>query len=191
MLRKPTRVGVQVPRGVPRGFKILYENESDEHPDYVAGDLHVMLEEKAPERGGDRVDDGVFFRRKGDDLYWHEVLSVREAWMGEWSRNLTHLDGHVVRLGRDRGQVVQPGHVDSIAGEGMPIWRGEEDEEHDYGGDEGLAFGKLYVQYTVVLPDQLDKAAEGDFRAVFDKWRLKAGVELGQTGRKAEGHDEL
>jgi hypothetical protein len=51
-------------------------------------------------------DDGHFFRRKGSDLWWHEVLSLREAWLGGWTRTLTHLDGHRVRLGRAKGETV-------------------------------------------------------------------------------------
>ena len=52
---------------------------------------------------------GPFFRRKGRDLFWKEVLSLREAWMGGWVRELVHLDGHVVRLARERGQGGAPG----------------------------------------------------------------------------------
>jgi len=198
VVRKSTKVSVRVARGAPRGMKLVYENEADEHPDQVAGDLHVVLEEKTTGPEADNADhhfDGTFFRRKGHDLYWHEILSVREAWMGDWARNLTHLDGHIVRLGRPAGQVVQPGHVETVAGEGMPIWNGEEEVSSDDDSAE-YQFGKLYVQYTVVLPDQMEKAAEHEFRAVFDKWRKRGegGVaDTGHAGKPSQvaGHDEL
>jgi DnaJ-related protein SCJ1 len=193
VLRKPTKVNIKIDKGAPRGMKIVFDNEADEHPDYIAGDLHVTLDEKTPELDSDNPDhvDGVFFRRKGHDLYWHEVLSVREAWMGDWTRNLTHLDGHVVRLGRSKGQVVQPGQVETIEGEGMPIWHEEGDDVYHK-----TQFGKLYVEYAVVLPDQMDKAMEDDFRATFDKWRAKVGVDLGRDSQRPSGggqtgHDEL
>ncbi|EQK99695.1 DnaJ domain containing protein [Ophiocordyceps sinensis CO18] len=111
-------------------------------------------------------------RVEGDDLYWTEVLSLREAWMGDWSRNLTHLDAHVVRLGRPRRQVVHPGHVETVAGEGMPLYL-----ENGEDGDE-LKFGNLFVTYEVVLPDQMDSAMEKDFWALWEKWRAKKGVDL-------------
>jgi DnaJ-related protein SCJ1 len=117
------------------------------------------------------------------------VLSLREAWMGGWTRNLTHLDGHVVRLSKARGEVVQPGQVDTIQGEGMPIYHeGHLHEHHD--GDE---FGKLYVEYVVVLPDQMEKPMEKEFWALWEKWRARKGVDLAKdSGRPSPApHNEL
>ncbi|KAK6000867.1 hypothetical protein QM012_003592 [Aureobasidium pullulans] len=181
---------VHIEKGMPKGARINYENEGDESPDYVAGDLIVQVTEKEPElgKGEEKHDrtDGTFFRRKGNDLFWREVLSLREAWLGDWTRNLTHLDGHTVQLSRKRGQVVQPNSVEVLEDEGMPIWRHEE----------GPEFGKLHIEYIVVLPDQMDKNMEKDFWNTWDKWRKKNGVDLQKdAGRPASsagsGHDEL
>lgn len=174
-----------IEKGVPKGARIQFENEGDESPDYVAGDLFVTLSEKEPELGSgkeknDRTD-GTFFRRKGTDLYWREVLSLREAWMGDWTRNLTHLDGHVVQLSRKRGQVVQPGTVETVAGEGMPVWRHES----------GPEFGSLFVDYVVVLPDQMDKGMEKEFWDTWEKWRRKKGVDLAKDSGRPAARDEL
>lgn len=57
-----------------------------------------------------------------------------------FERNLTHLDGRTITLKREG--VTQPGFVQTIKGEGMPIYR------------EGT-FGDLFVEYTVVLPTEL------------------------------------
>jgi DnaJ-related protein SCJ1 len=172
--RKPTTVDLKVERGAANGARVVYENDADESPDWIAGDLIVHLAEKAPsfQDNPARVD-GAFFRRKGDDLFWTEMLSLREAWMGDWTRNLTHLDEHVVRLGRKRGQVVQPGQVETVIGEGMPKWH--EDGDSVYHKHE---FGNLYVTYEVVLPDQMDSGMEKDFWAMWEKWRAKNGVDL-------------
>ncbi|KAG5959299.1 hypothetical protein E4U58_005035 [Claviceps cyperi] len=172
--RKPTKVSLEIERGAGRNSRIVYENEADESPDWIAGDLVVTFAEKtpSPEDNPEGVD-GIYFRRKGDDLYWTEVLSLREAWMGDWSRNLTHLDSHVVRLGRSRGQIVQSGQVETIVGEGMPKWHEEGDSVyHKY------EFGNLYVTYEVVLPDQMDKKMETEFWDLWEKWRAKKGVDL-------------
>lgn len=184
VLRKPTTVSLKVDRGAARDSRVVYENEADASPDYVAGDLVVTLAEKEPELEADNPDhvDGTFFRRKGNDLFWREMLSLREAWMGDWSRNLTHLDGHLVHLGRKRGQVVQPGQVDSIANEGMPIWH--EDGDSVYHTTE---FGKLYVEYVVVLPDQLESGMEKEFWSVWEKWRGKIGVDLHKDSGRPDG----
>ncbi|KAH6874756.1 DnaJ domain-containing protein [Thelonectria olida] len=187
--KKATSVTLKIERGAARNSRVVYENEADESPDWVAGDLIVQLNEKEPSLEVDNPDrvDGIFFRRKGDDLYWTEVLSLREAWMGDWTRNLTHLDNHVVRLGRERGQLIQPGHVETIVGEGMPKWH--EDGESVY---HETQFGNLYVEYTVVLPDQMEKGIQDEFWAVWEKHRLKQGVDLQKdSGRAEEKHDEL
>ncbi|KAK4040301.1 DnaJ-related protein SCJ1 [Parachaetomium inaequale] len=191
VVRKPTLVSLTVQRGMADGSRVAYENEADASPDYVAGDLIVTLFEKEPglegEDNPDKVD-GVFFRRKGDDLFWREILSLREALMGDWTRNITHLDGHVVRLGRKRGQVVQPGHVETVAGEGMPKW--DEDGDSVYHKTE---FGNLFVEYTVVLPDQMDSGMEKELWALFQKWRAKKGVDLHKDSGRPEKpviHDE-
>lgn len=189
VVRKVTTHQLAVDRGAPKGQRIVYENEADESPDWVAGDLHVTLVEKEPnlEEDNEMRVDGTFFRRRGNDMYWKEVLSLREAWMGGWTRNLTHLDGHFVNLKRNRGEVVQPGMVERIKGEGMPIW-------HEHGDDvyHTTEFGDLLVEYTVVLPDQMEKGMEKDFWTTWEKWRKKSGVDLEkEAGRPVPTKDEL
>lgn len=188
VVRKVSTHTLHVEKGMPKGAKVTYENEADESPDWVAGDLVVNLLEREPELGSadeERVD-GTFFRRKGRDMFWKEALSLREAWLGDWSRNLTHLDGHVVRLSRPRGETVQPNAVEVLKGEGMPVWL----KERDHDGDE---YGSLHVEYTVVIPDHMDKSLEKELWTLWEKWRKKSGVNLGRdSGRPVPvGHDEL
>ena len=188
VVRKPVILTAEVEKGMSKGHRLIFENEADEHPDHVAGNLIMVLFEKQPELSSDHDSktDGTFFRRKEHDLYWKEVLSLREAWMGGWTRNITHLDGHVVQIGRKRGEVVQPFTMESFAGEGMPIWHGGHHDEHD-----GEQHGKLYVEYTVVIPDQMDKGMEKDFWALWEKWRSKKGIDLGQDSGRPAIKEEL
>jgi DnaJ-related protein SCJ1 len=187
---------LEIEKGMPKGVRITYENEADESPDYVAGDLIVHLQESDPQQGTQEFEktDGTFFRRRGKDLFWTEVLSLREAWMGSWTRNITHLDGHIVQLSRPRGAVIQPNHVEVIKEEGMPVWHQQLEN------NEGLQFGDLHVEYVVVLPDQLDKSTEKEFWALWEKQRKKKGVHLDAELGRPEGdikmpepkeHDEL
>lgn len=185
VVRKPVSLTASLEKGMPKGHRLVFENEADEHPDHVAGNLNVVLFEQEPQlshEDGARTD-GTFFRRKEKDLYWKEVLSLREAWMGDWTRNLTHLDGHIVHLGRKRGQVVQPGQIDTLPGEGMPIYHEGHVHEHDHDAEE---YGKLFVEYSIVIPDQMDSGMEKDFWATWEKWRKKKGVNLhADSGRPA------
>ncbi|KAL1952747.1 hypothetical protein VTO42DRAFT_4288 [Malbranchea cinnamomea] len=191
VVRKKTTLTADIERGMPKGTRLVFENEADESPDWVAGDLVVTLMEDEPTLGKsdeERVD-GTFFRRKGKDLFWKEVLSLREAWMGGWTRNLTHLDGHIVQLSRKRGEVVQPQSVEKIKGEGMPIWHSGHIHERNHGDEE---YGSLYVEYTVVLPDKMDKNMETEFFELWEKWRQKNGVDLQKdSGRPIPSRDEL
>jgi DnaJ-related protein SCJ1 len=174
VIRKQTPVDLKIERGVANGETVVFEEEADESPDWHTGNLVIHLAEKRPsmEENPNRLD-GVFFRRRGDDLFWTEVLSLREAWMGDWTRNITHLDAHVVRLGRPKGKIVQPGQVETVVGEGMPRWH--EDGDSVYHKHE---FGNLYVTYEVVLPDQMDKKMQGEFWDLWEKWRSAKGVDL-------------
>ena len=183
VVKKSQSHTLHVEKGLPKGERVVYENEADESPDWEAGDLvvHVQEQEAGMAEEGHR-NDGAFFRRKGRDLFWKEVLSVREAWLGDWERKLVHLDGHIVRLGRKRGEVVQPNHIDVIAGEGMPIWV-QEQEREKAGSEE---YGNLIVEYVVVLPDQIEKAMEKDFFSLFEKWRKKIGVDLDKELQRPE-----
>jgi DnaJ-related protein SCJ1 len=185
VVRKISTHVLEIDKGMNSGARVIFENEADASPDWEAGNLIVHVEEKEPtldESDDERVD-GVFFRRRDQDLYWKEVLSLREAWMGDWTRNVTHLDGHVVRLGKQRGEAIQPGSVEVVNGEGMPLSNEAADASSEL-------FGKLHVEYIVVLPDQMDKAMEKDFWALWEKWRKKDGVDLGKdSGRPVK--DEL
>ncbi|KAF7312295.1 Chaperone protein DnaJ [Mycena indigotica] len=116
--------------GMPEGHEVVFEGESDESPDWEPGDV-VLRVRSRKNKGG--------WRRKESSLYWRETIGVDEALLG-FDRNLTHLDGHVVRL--QRKGVTQPGFVQTIEGEGMPHF-------------EKPTFGDLYVEYNVVLPTEI------------------------------------
>ncbi|KAH9945168.1 DnaJ-domain-containing protein [Epithele typhae] len=127
---------LEVPKGVPEGHEVVYEGEADENPDWEAGDVVIRIRTKK--------DKGAW-RRKESSLYWRESISVEEALLG-FERNLTHLDGHIVEL--KRKVVTQPGYVQVIKGEGMPIF------EHPF------EHGDLFVEYNVILPTELSSEAK-------------------------------
>ncbi|KZP23784.1 DnaJ-domain-containing protein [Athelia psychrophila] len=121
---------LEVIPGMPEEHEVVFDGEGDESPDWEAGDVILRVRSKK-EKGG--------WRRKETSLYWKETIGVDEALLG-FDRNLTHLDGHIVRLKREG--VTQPGYVQVIEDEGMPVF-------------EGPGAGNLFVEYNVVLPVQL------------------------------------
>jgi len=116
--------------GIPEGYEVVYEGEGDESPEWEAGDI-VLRVRSGKQRGG--------FRRKESSLYWRETIGVHEALLG-FERNVTHLDGHIVTI--KRTAVTQPGYVQTLEGEGLPIF-------------EGQGRGDLFVEYNVVFPAKL------------------------------------
>ncbi|KAJ6505973.1 hypothetical protein DFH09DRAFT_1251868 [Mycena vulgaris] len=131
--------------GMPEGHEVVFEGESDESPDWEAGDVILRIRSRK-NKGG--------WRRK-------EMLTLQQALLG-FDRNLTHLDGHIVRL--QRKGVTQPGFVQTIEDEGMPHF-------------EKPTYGDLYVEYNVVLPIEISPQT-----------RRKLAEAFHTTG---SGHDEL
>jgi DnaJ-related protein SCJ1 len=121
---------LEVEPGMPDGHEVVFEGEGDESPDWEPGDI-VLRVRTGREQGG--------WRRKESSLYWTETIGVDEALLG-FERNVTHLDGRTVTL--KRKGVTQPGYVQVIKGDGMPV----------FGKNER---GDLYVEYNVVLPTSL------------------------------------
>ncbi|POY70243.1 hypothetical protein BMF94_6827 [Rhodotorula taiwanensis] len=128
---------LHIDRGMPENAEILFEGEGDETPDYEAGDIIVRVKSKRDPGG---------FLRKDSNLYWKEPISVAEALLG-FRHTVKGLDGHDIVLSRTGP--TQPGYVDVVSGEGMPIY-------HLTG------HGNLFVEYQVVLPPTLTpKQREG------------------------------
>ncbi|GAA6062038.1 hypothetical protein JCM10212_005023 [Sporobolomyces blumeae] len=136
---------LHIDRGLPEGSEIVFEGEADESPDWVAGDVVVRVRSK-------RVPGG--FLRKESNLYWKEPISVSEALLG-FKHTVQGLDGHHIVLSRTG--TTQPGHVDVIHGEGMPIY-------HLSG------HGDLFVEYQVVFPPALPDKLRTDLERAFD-WK--------------------
>lgn len=135
---------LEVPPGAPEGHQIVFEAEGDENPDWEPGDVIISVRTRK-RLGG--------WRRKETSLYWTENLSVEEALLG-FERNITHIGGHTITLKRDA--VTQPGFVQTMKGEGMPIFQ-------------GTGYGDLFIEYNVVLPTQLSPELRKDLEQAFKK----------------------
>ncbi|KZV72642.1 DnaJ-domain-containing protein [Peniophora sp. CONT] len=143
---------LEITPGAPEGHEVIFEGEADESPDWEAGDV-VLRVRTQKQKGG--------FRRKETSLYWKETIGVDEALLG-FERNLTHLDGHVVPL--KRTGVTQPGFVQTIKGQGMPVF-----ERHN-------EFGDLFIEYNVVMPLSLSTEMKTHLaEAFYGKDHFRAG----------------
>lgn len=140
-------IEVELEPGAREGVEYTFEGAADETPEVDAGD--VVVEVTSTAQPGD-------FRRIGHNLYYTHLLSLSEALFG-FRTTISHYDDHTFVL--ERRTVTQPGHVDTIKGEGLPIPPAER-----HGGAEA---GNLYVEYQVVLPElkgKLKSALENAFQ---------------------------
>lgn len=81
----------------------------------------------------------AYFERSGDDLVYRKNLTLSEALCG-YAFAVRHLDGRSLVLASEEGEIVAPGSVKAVFGEGMPR------------AGPGRAFGRLVVKLSVVFP---------------------------------------
>ncbi|KAE8412258.1 hypothetical protein BDV36DRAFT_62200 [Aspergillus pseudocaelatus] len=121
---------VHVDKGVKNGHKIEFRGEGDQMPGVLPGDVVFEIEQKPHPR----------FQRKEDDLFYHAEIDLLTALAGG-NINIEHLDDRWLTVNIAPGEVVTPGAIKVIKGQGMPSFR-----HHD--------FGNLYIQFDVKFPEK-------------------------------------
>ncbi|RAQ45247.1 protein import protein mas5 [Aspergillus flavus] len=121
---------VHVDKGVRNGHKIEFRGEGDQMPGVLPGDVVFEIEQKPHPR----------FQRKEDDLFYHAEIDLLTALAGG-TINIEHLDDRWLTVSIAPGEVVTPGAIKVIKGQGMPSFR-----HHD--------FGNLYIQFDVKFPEK-------------------------------------
>ncbi|KAK8219825.1 Type I HSP40 co-chaperone [Zalaria obscura] len=122
---------VHVDKGVQSGTKIDFRGEGDQMPGVQPGDVQFEIEQKPHPR----------FQRKGDDLFYRCSIDLLTALAGG-AIYIEHLDDRWLTVDIVPGEVIAPGEIKVIRGQGMPSYR-----HHD--------FGNLYIQFDVTFPDKL------------------------------------
>ncbi|KAE8146392.1 hypothetical protein BDV25DRAFT_51748 [Aspergillus avenaceus] len=124
---------IYIPRGAKEGDKIILEGEADQVPGQEPGDIvfHIVEEEHPT------------FRRAGADLTATIDVTLAEALTGFSRVVVKHLDGRGIELQHPKkaGDVLSPGQVLKVPGEGMPIKRSEDR-------------GDLYLVVDIKFPDE-------------------------------------
>lgn len=117
---------------IREGERIVLEGEADQVPDQEPGDIVFHLD----------VQEHKTFKRAGTDLLAELTVTLAEALCGFSRVVLTHLDGRGIELTypRKEGDVLKPGQVLKIPGEGMPHKRSNNK-------------GDLYLVVNVEFPD--------------------------------------
>lgn len=159
VMRAKESFAVEVPAGFPWGKQVVFEGEAEESPDIETGDLIIAIREAKTNRKG--------WRRKNTDLYRTEIISLSEALLGDFSREIARLDGSILTVRKEDGETTQPGSVQIIEDEGMPVW--DEDLGHSTSSK-----GRAFIEWILVLPDfRTDSKIRKELKAVLGKKRGK------------------
>lgn len=122
---------VCIEKGMPKNKKIIFQDEGHQQPDMFPGNVVIILEER-PHK---------YFHRSGDDLYMKHTISLSDALCG-FSFSLRHLDGRDIIVTHPAGEVIKPGDVKVIVGEGMPHYKNPFEK------------GDLFVTFEVKFPER-------------------------------------
>ncbi|KAH0785412.1 dnaJ subfamily A member 2 [Histomonas meleagridis] len=128
---------VHVKPGMEDGEKIVFQGASSEIPGAETGDVIIILNEIAHD----------VFTRNHNDLLIRKRLTLSEAIYGA-RFVIEHLDGRKLVVETDAKAVIQPGDVQRIVREGMPV-RGDPFNR-----------GTLYIMFNVLLPQQSELSME-------------------------------
>ncbi|XP_044742201.1 dnaJ homolog subfamily A member 2-like [Chrysoperla carnea] len=121
---------VHVDKGMREKQRIYFRGEGDQQPDCEAGDVVIILSQKKHER----------FQRRDDDLIMVHKITLTEALCG-FQFAVKHLDGRDLIITHPPGQIIKPGDVKGVVGEGMPIYKNPFEK------------GNLYVKFSVTFPE--------------------------------------
>lgn len=144
VVKEDKKLRVDIEKGMKDGETIVFERESEQHPDMVPGDLVVTLRQR-PHK--------FFHSRTGDDLHANIQLNLKEALLG-YSKKIQHLDKREFYIESDRP--TQPYYVRKLSSEGMP--------QHKFSSHKG----HLYVKFNVRLPEKLSEAEKELVRQLFE-----------------------
>jgi len=135
------RITLIVEQGMADGDEIKFENEGDEQPDAVPGDLIFKIATEPHKR----------FVRQGDNLHTKMNITLLEALVG-FSKSFKHLDGHRVTI--ERSEVTIPGFVQRVPEEGMP--------RHNFASEKG----DLFVEFWVLFPESVTEDQKAAFKTL-------------------------
>lgn len=107
---------IYIPRGSMQGERITLEGEADQFPDQTPGDIIFTLVEEPHDH----------FTRIGNDLSVDLHVTLAESLTGFSRVVIKHLDGRGIQVDHPRGKILRPGEVLRVAGEGMPMKRGDQ-----------------------------------------------------------------
>jgi DnaJ family protein A protein 2 len=123
---------VHIDKGMRNNQKIVFENEADERPGVIAGDIIFVLQEKPH----------PLFKRDETNLTYEKKINLTEALTGV-EFIIEHLDKRKLLIKSKLGEVIRPGQIKQISNEGMPTYKNPFEK------------GKLFIKFDVEFPKRI------------------------------------
>jgi DnaJ-class molecular chaperone len=134
---------VTIEKGFADGAQITFPYASEQRPGQVPGDVVVLLKQKKHH----------LFDRRDNHLHVNLKVTLKEALTG-FTKEIPHLDGHVVPIKVAPGNIIYPFQTMVINGEGMPL--------HEVPSQ----FGDLHVAFEVVFPRTLTEEQRAKLKEI-------------------------
>jgi DnaJ-class molecular chaperone len=132
--KEKTTLKVDIDKGAADGKRYTFQGESDEAPGIDPGDVIVEIAIEKHDK----------FLRKGADLVYGANISLLEALTG-FQLEVTHLDGRKIYINTQKGEIIRPNYLKTVAHCGMPFF------------ENPVKFGNLLLSFNIKFPEKLDK----------------------------------
>lgn len=120
---------VHIDPGMKDGQRIVFSGEGDQEPGVTPGDVVFVVDEKQHAK----------FTRQGADLHYEAEVDLLTALAGG-DIAFQHVSGDYVKATVHPGEVLSPGAIRVVEGQGMPVYR--------QGGR-----GNLFIKFSVKFPE--------------------------------------
>jgi DnaJ family protein A protein 2 len=132
VVSEPKIIPINIKPGVENGMGVIMENEGNEYPGTIPGDIVIIF----------NIVKHPLYERRGDDLHIKRELSLYEALVG-YNFTITHLDNRKINISYNG--ITQPNTTKTVASEGLTKF-------------ETTKKGNLYITFTVKLPDKIPES---------------------------------
>ncbi|KAI3405979.1 YDJ1 [Candida oxycetoniae] len=120
---------VHVDPGMKDGQRIVFSGEGDQEPGITPGDVIFIVDEKPNSE----------FQRKGNDLFKECEVDLLTALAGG-EIAFKHISGDWIKINIVAGEVISPGELKIVEGQGMPIYRQS-------------GRGNLIIKFSIKFPE--------------------------------------
>jgi len=121
---------VLIEKGIRHGQKIVFANQADEAPGMEPGDIIFVVVEKKHD----------VFKHNGNDLLIELDIPLIDALTG-FQTYIKHLDDRMLHIKTEKGDIIKPGDLRIIPGEGMPHHKRPFEK------------GNLYLSFKIIFPE--------------------------------------